>query len=125
MMSSNNERKKNFLELGRGAMLERFDYELNSVVDNILDPNTAATKPRKITVTVTLKPDADRQHITHEVTVKSSLQPTNPIVGSTALVQNGSDAALVEMVPQIPGQMDIDGGEQRMPDIIPLRIAAN
>lgn len=39
---ANEERKKNFLEIGRGAMMERFDYELERVIDNILDPNTPA-----------------------------------------------------------------------------------
>lgn len=116
------ERKKNFLELGRGAMLERFDYELDRIVDNILDPNTPAMKPRKISLTITFKPDAERQQVAHEVIVKSTPQPTNPLVGATAIVPNGKGGvSLVELVPQIPGQMDVHGGEQRMPDVIPIR----
>ena len=99
-----NERKKTFLELGRGAMLKRFDYELDRIIDNILDPNTPATKPRKISLTITFKPDAERQQVSHEVIVKSTPQPTNPLVGATAIISNGTDGvSLVELVPQIPG----------------------
>jgi hypothetical protein len=115
------EQKKTFLEVGRGAMLERFDYELDKIIDNILDPNTPATKPRKISLTITLKPDAERQQIAHEVVVKSTPQPTNPISGATAIIQKNGITSLVELVPQIPGQMDVNGGEQRNPDVIQFR----
>lgn len=33
-----------------GAILERVDYEMGKVMDNILDPNTKATAKRKISV---------------------------------------------------------------------------
>jgi len=113
------ERKKSFLEIGRGAMLERFDYEMERVIDNILDPNTPATKPRKITLTLTLKPDGDRKQIFHDVVVKPSLQPTNSISGSTAIMPDSNGVVtLVEMVPQVPGQMSTSGAEQREPDVI-------
>lgn len=113
------ERRKSFLELGRGAMLERFDYEMEKVIDNILDPNTPAMKPRKVSLTITVRSDADRQQIAHEVVVKSTLQPTNPIVGSTAIIPGKNGAvSLVEKVAQVPGQMAVDGDEQREPDVI-------
>lgn len=114
--------KKSFLEIGRGAILERFDYELEKVVDNILDANTPSTKPRKVQLTLTLKPADDRQTITHEVVVKSTLQPTSPIVGATAIMDNGmGGTGLFELTPQIPGQGDIYGGEQRQPDVIQFK----
>ena len=109
-----------FLELARGAMLERFDYELNRVIDNIVDPNTPATKPRKIQMTITFTPDNERKHISHDVVVKSTIQPTNPISGSTALIERDGQTSLVELTAQIPGQADIYGGEQEKPSIIQL-----
>ena len=112
------ERKKSFLEFDRGAILERFDYELERVIDNILDVNTPANKPRKISLTVTLKPDADRQILGHEIAVKSTLQPTNPMVSASAIVHSSGKVSLVEMTPQIPGQMDVEGKEQRQPNVI-------
>lgn len=116
------ERKKSFLELCRGAMLERFDYEMEKVVDNILDPNTPATKPRSITLTLTLKPDGDRKQIFHETVVKSKVQPTNPISGSVAVMpDHNGELSLVEMVPQIPGQVNMSNEEQREPTVIQFR----
>ena len=102
-------------------MLERFDYELDRIIDNILDPNTPAAKPRKIQLTLTLTPDTERELIKHEVVVKSTPQPTNPISGATAIMLSDGQVSLVELVPQVPGQIDAYGGEQRMPDVIKLR----
>lgn len=34
---------KSLLEMARGAFLERFDYEVPKIINNILDPNTKAT----------------------------------------------------------------------------------
>ena len=116
----NDESKTNFLEIGRGAMLERFDYELDRIVDNIIDPNTPATKPRKIQMTITLTPDAERKHIRHEVIVKSTPQPTNPIIGATAIISGNGNVSLVELVTQIPGQYDVYGSEQQPPDVVRL-----
>ena len=39
-----------------GAILERVDYEMGKVIDNILDPNTKPTGKRKITVGLELIP---------------------------------------------------------------------
>ena len=46
--------KKSILEMSMGAILERVDYEMGKVMDNILDPNTKATAKRKISVTLEL-----------------------------------------------------------------------
>lgn len=51
--------KKSILEMSMGAILERVDYEMGKVMDNILDPNTKATAKRKISVTLELIPSAD------------------------------------------------------------------
>lgn len=47
---------------GRGAFEERVDYEMDKVIQNILDPNTKATAKRKITLTIELTPDDERRH---------------------------------------------------------------
>ena len=113
--------KKSILELCRGAMLERFDYEAEKVVDNILDVNTPATKPRSITLTLTLKPDDSRSQIFMETVVKAKIQPTNPISGSVAIIPDSNgEISLVEMLPQIPGQTNISGTEQGEPAVIQL-----
>lgn len=53
--------KKSILEMSMGAILERVDYEMGRVLENVLDPNTKATAKRKITVGLELVPSADRK----------------------------------------------------------------
>jgi hypothetical protein len=105
---------KSILEMAKGAFLERADYEMKRVIDNIRDPNTSATAKRKITITITLVPDDDRRDIFVKTEVKSALATTNPI--RTSLYISGEDSngtpQVVEMTPQIPGQLDMFGGEQ-------------
>jgi len=114
--------KKSILEMARGAMLERVDYEMSRIVDNILDANTKATAKRKLTITMEFQPDDERTNITTNVTAKSSLVPTNPV--RTSLYISGETATgemqVVEMVPQVPGQMGMDGGEQEAPATLKL-----
>jgi hypothetical protein len=114
--------EKSILEMARGAITERVDYEMGRVLQNILDPNTKASAKRKITLTVEFLPDDERQTISVSVTAKSVLQPTVPV--KTALyASQGSygDFSVVEMTPQIPGQSSFDGEEQEPAPI--LRIA--
>ena len=98
---------KSIVEMARGAILERINYEMARVMDNILDANTKPTAKRKLTVTLTFTP----------VVAKTTLAPTNPVV--TSLYIAGEDGTgevqAVEMVPQIPGQTSLDGGEQEAP----------
>lgn len=54
--------KKSILEMSMGAILERVDYEMGRVLDNIIDPNTKATAKRKITVNLELIPSSDRKN---------------------------------------------------------------
>lgn len=36
--------RTSILQMARGAIMERIDYEMAKVVDNILDPNTEAIR---------------------------------------------------------------------------------
>jgi len=85
--------KKSILEMSMGAILERVDYEMGKVMDNILDPNTKATAKRKISVTLELIPSA-------------------PSTG---------ELLVAEMVPQVPGQLALDGEEQDHPKILKFK----
>ena len=106
--------KKSILEMARGAFMERADYEMARVISNILDPNTKASAKRKLTLTMEFTPDEDRENIVVGFQAKSTLAPTNP--ARTTLYIAGEDstgeAQIVEMAPQIPGQQNLDGGEQ-------------
>ena len=109
--------KKSIIDMARGAIKERADYEMTKAVENILDPNTSATAPRKITVTLTLKPDDTRQNIAVSCVAKSMLAATNPVTTSLYVADEES---IVEMVPQIPGQLTVDDSEQEAPPMLKL-----
>ena len=113
--------KKSILQMARGAFEERVDYEMNRVVDNILDRSTKATGKRKITLTIEFQPDDDRQVIGVSVTAKSTLVATNPVTTSLCITNDYNGEMIVaEMVPQIPGQMDMAGEIQESPKILKL-----
>lgn len=113
---------KSILEMARGAIMERVDYEMSRIVDNIMDANTKATAKRKLVVTVVLQPDDERANIVADVTAKSTLAATNPV--RTSLYVAGDPAtgemSVVEMVPQVPGQMGFDDSEQEAPAMLRL-----
>lgn len=115
--------KKSILEMSMGAILERVDYEMGKVIDNIMDPNTKATGKRKINVTLELIPAADRRQITVHSTAKSTLVPTEPVTTSLYVTSAPSTGELMvaEMVPQVPGQMGFDGDEQDHPKILKFK----
>lgn len=114
--------KKSILEMARGGFLERVDYEMAKIVDNILDANTKATAKRKLTITMELSPDDDRSSLGVSFVAKSTLVPTNPV--NTMLYISGEtstgEVQIVEMVPQIPGQLGFDGQEQEPPSTLNL-----
>ena len=113
----------NLLEVAQGAIGERLTYELAKVVDNINDLNTKPGAARKLQLMITFKPDAERRQIQMSTQVKSTLVPTNEIETALYLTEHNGGAALVEMVPQVPGQMAMDGSEQEQPKVIDIRKA--
>ena len=117
--------KKSILEMSMGAILERVDYEMGRVLDNILDPNTKPTGKRKITISLELVPSADRRTITVLTTAKSTLVPTDPVTTSLYITNQPSTGEMVvaEMVPQVPGQTALDGTEQAQPKILNFKRA--
>lgn len=99
--------------------MERADYEVKRVIDNILDVNTKATEKRKITITVEFKPDDERQVIQVSAHAKSSLASTNPISTSLYVASDyNGEMQVVEMVPQIPGQTSMESAVQEEPKIL-------
>lgn len=114
---SENRQAKSILEMARGAFMERVDTEMAKVIDNILDANTNPTQKRKVTLTLELTPDDDRQNILVNFAVTSKLAPMVPT--RTTLWVAGElstgEVQVVEMVPQVPGQMSMDGEEQEAP----------
>lgn len=113
--------KKSIVQMAMGAIEERVDYEMNRIINNIIDPNTKATAKRSLTVKIDLTPADDRQVIAVSATAKSTLVPTNAVTTSLYVTSDhNGEMAVVEMVPQIPGQMDFEQQEQHQPPVLKL-----
>ena len=78
------EDKLSFATLAGGGVEEKLQYALSEVAANIADPNTDAKKTRKITMTLTLKPNEQRTITNMDIDVKTSL--VAPVGISTTLM---------------------------------------
>ncbi|WP_018306298.1 hypothetical protein [Desulfitobacterium hafniense] len=111
----------NILELAKGAIAEQIDIEVAKAMANIVDPNTDAKTARKLTVTITLKPDENRETISISAQAKAALAPIKPI--STTLMvgidRDGKPVA-VEPTKQDHNQMQIFG-ESEPTNVVKMR----
>jgi len=103
--------------MARGAILERVDYEVPRIIENIRDHNTDYKKKRSISLTLTFVTDPSRENIGISCDVKPpKLAPTNPVTTNLYITTDEmGEIAVVELTPQIPGQMDLSGGVQEEP----------
>ena len=115
--------RSSLLQMAKGAIQERVDYEVTRVVDNLLDMNTEAKAKRKVVLTITMVADDDRRVVKVEASAKSTLAPVTPIGTSLVITadKNG-EMMLAEIIPQVPGQISMTGEVQEAPKI--LKIAA-
>ena len=115
---------KSVLEMARGAIMERVDYEIPRIMANILDPNTAPEKKRSLTITLNFLPDINRENIKLSCDVKPpKLEPTKPV--QTLLYVSNDESgkmAVVELTQHVPGQMDLMG--EKMPDPVKLKLVS-
>jgi hypothetical protein len=65
----------NLENLGIGAAREKFEDALHEVLQNILNPNTAAKAVRKVTLVVTIKPSEDRRDANLLIDCQPKLAP--------------------------------------------------
>lgn len=118
-----NDQRSSLLQMAKGAIQERVDYEVTRVVDNLLDMNTEAKAKRKVTLNIVMTTDDDRRVVKVEASAKSTLAPVTPIGTSLVITADGNgEMMLAEIVPQVPGQISMTGEEQEAPKI--LKIAA-
>ncbi len=81
-------------DLMDGAALQRFNRCLHEVLANIFDPNTDAKKTRKITLTLTIKPDKSRDTAKFYLDCRSSLAPIEPREANIFLSRDASRQCL-------------------------------
>jgi len=106
--------KLSFSTLAGGGVEEKLQYALDEIAANIADPNTDAKKVRKVTMTLTLKPNEQRSIATLEVDVKTSL--AQPVGISTTLMIDRDEkgrAVASEIYGKDPNQgvVDFETGE--------------
>jgi hypothetical protein len=82
-----------------GGAIEKFDAELDRVLQNIVDINSGEG-PREVTLKVKLKPDKDRSFCSVEVQVSSKLQPEEPFGTQMFLGREGGRAVAFEHNPE-------------------------
>ena len=100
----------NLEEFAGGKLSVQLNKALEKVTENIQDPNTDAQKVRKINVSISLRPNDERNFVATTVETKLSLAPE---LGATTALSMGRDlrtgeVEAVEIFNQIPGQMNFD-----------------
>ena len=100
----------NLEEFAGGKLSVQLNKALEKVTENIQDPNTDAQKVRKINVSISLRPNDERNFVSTRVETKLSLAPE---LGATTALSMGRDlrtgeVEAVEIFNQIPGQMNVD-----------------
>lgn len=107
----------NIEQFSNGELTQQINREMEAVARNIADPNTEAKTTRKITVTITMKPNEQRDFITTSITTKSTLAPTLGAVTALAVGKNlkTGEIEVGEIGNQIPGQMNLADVETQQP----------
>lgn len=97
--------------LARGALNERFNEELDKVLENIYDPNTDPKKERSVTLVIKIKPNERRSQASLSLTARSSLAPTMPVVTDLFITKDYASGRVVatEVTTELPGQIDMEG----------------
>ena len=100
----------NLEEFTGGKLSVQLNKALEKITENVQDPNTDAQKVRKINVSISFRPNDERNFVATTVETKLSLAPE---LGATTALSMGRDlrtgeVEAVEIFNQIPGQMNVD-----------------
>lgn len=113
---------KNLDELMDGAVNEQFNQNLAQLWDNVFDPNTDPKKARVLTMKIKIVPNERRDSAEMRVSFSKSLAQNLDLAQTVMLEVAGNGAIIAtERTDQIPGQMDMDGGEQPMPKMVSFK----
>ena len=111
----------NIEQFSNGELTQQINREMEAVARNIADPNTEAKTARKITVTITMKPNELRDFVTTSITTKSTLAPTLGAVTALGIRKDlkSGEIEVGEIGNQIPGQMSmVDVAPQQMSSVV-------
>ncbi|ARK25982.1 replication terminator protein [Sporosarcina sp. P37] len=107
----------NLNDFAGGAAAEKFNNEMQRVLDNIADPNTDFKKARKVTLTVTLKANKNRDLANVAVEAKSTIAPSKPI-STDLIIDLAADGKVTgaELKSGLVGQMYADENGEVLDD---------
>lgn len=100
--------RSSILQMAKGAIQERVDYEVTRVIDNILDVNTKPTEKRKVVLTIEMKPDEARQVITLSASAKSTLAATTRLSSGTPSATGLNSCPIPKSSP-----LEVDHGKEK------------
>jgi len=94
-----------------GGAVERLHTALQETLQNILDPNTDAKKPRKVKLELTIKPNEHRNMAEMMVTTATTLCPPKPLETSIIIDKDrdGKAKASELAAGENPGQAALPG----------------
>ncbi len=87
------DQKLSLATLKGGAAIEMVDEAIQELLENIVDPNTDATTKRKVTLSLTLAPDQERESMHIKIDVRSSFAP-HEAVGTIAFISHTRDGVV-------------------------------
>lgn len=109
-------------QLMDGAITKRFNDELTRLWDNVYDMRAPATKARTITLKVTIKPNANRDAAAILYDIKSASAAPEALQQTVFMRQRDDGSVQVtEQTDQLPGQIDMAGEEQPMPNVVEFK----
>lgn len=77
--------KVSLINLCNGAVIERFDYILAEVLENVKDPNTDPDATREINIKIKIKPDLDRDRVVFAFQITPKEAPLSAMIGIAEL----------------------------------------
>lgn len=96
------------LDFAGGASVERINYELQKILENVVNPNTDE-KPRKLTIEVTITPQNDRRTVALKTVVKKTLRPTSAVQTQMVFQSVNGEMKSYELTGIPDGQTDLFG----------------
>lgn len=119
--------KINLEELAGGALQEKFDAALESVLENMIDPNTPWKNKRGVTVKITFQQNEDRDDVSVDVAVETKLAAVKPIGTRMSIGRDLRTGELFaeEYGSQVRGQMSLDDLQPQKPEQEPVEETEN
>lgn len=88
-----------------GGAIEALEHELQTVLDNIMDPNTDPKKVREVKLIVKIKPNEHRNMADVTVQASSKIIPAQPLTSALLIDKKDKHAIASEVFPgENPGQ---------------------